>query len=215
MRLHRLLGIILSGGMGLWCAAPSQAQTEANPAAPPVQSLPSVQSAQLAKPESQITITPTAPGSGRFNIKTEYIHVSALIEELARLSGKKVFISDEVRAQPVLASYEFQDVTPLQMMEILASSIGTAVGIAWGTLGPDTWLVVRRPAIKTATIASAPPVLSVPPAQPAPRFNIPPNGGRYFVYPYPPQPAQPEKMPPGSYGFDFNGQRVYVVPLDK
>ncbi len=195
MRKIALLGTVLCS-VSLLGVVMVQAQNQVAPAIPelvPVQKEKSL----------VVSITPTKPGSDHYDIRFRSATIVQMIEELARVENKKVLISDEVRAQADKAQLEIElrDIRPVDFLNFLANRVyGGDFGIAWGTSGPDTWLVVKRPATSITTFTRVP--------LPAPAPATP----KTFVLP---DINKSENMPPGSAPFWFNGQKLYVVPLQK
>jgi hypothetical protein len=184
MRTKGFLGIIIAG-MALLCVGLVQAQNQ--PAAP------------VIKREAPVPlgITPIQPGSTRYNVHLRDMTLIQAIEAIARVSNKKVIFSDEVRTknEGLKFEMEFRDISLTEFMDGIAKTIFNGnFSIAWGTLGEDTWLVVGRHAQNTV-------LTFTPPAAPLPFSTVP-------------RPTQPEKAPPGSTPYWFNGHQYYVVPLE-
>jgi hypothetical protein len=150
---------------------------------------------------------------GRFNVEANNVSLVKLIEELARLANKKVIVSDELRRQLMLVSQAFQNQTPQEMMEALSTiQISSSGGktIAWGSAGPDTWLVVLHgvPVFQNR-IVQVPTLPTLPYALPQPLPQPLPPGNSMPVLPY----TRKNDAPKDGTPFLFNGETYYYVPL--
>ena len=136
-------------------------------------------------------VTPLTLGKGSFNVSARMAPMVPLLEAIAKESGLKLILSDEVKNSNLVAvDVKLESVSPQQAIEHIA----TTPGLSWGKVGADTYLIVTqklntRVSITPQVTLQAPPVL---------RYSQPPN------YDKPTPDAQP---------FDFNGQRYYRVPL--
>lgn len=182
---------VVMGGYD-FCGMPAaQAQNQASTVAP----------LSFTNSSLPLGIKPVKPGSEKYNIHLKDVTVVQIIEELARAANKKVIFSDEVLAQKSWPKIEveFRDILIADLMNGLANNFSDVTsGIAWGNLGANTWLIVKRP-VPSINVVKTAPILSLP----APNAYILPDA------------TKPDNMPPGSTPFWFNGQKLYVVPLEK
>lgn len=196
-RLHKFGRPLILLTVAGFAVAPAHAQTQTTPAAP--------QNAPTTAPHTPIfDITPTDARRTSFNVHANWATTLALIEELAKQGGKKVLLSDEMRARPVgpMFELEFQDISLVELMNYLSKQ----ANFSWGIAG-DTWLIVPTQTQQPLLLQVPAPLLTVPQLIPAPSPRSP-----GFTYPSPYQ-AAPSRTPPNGQPFQFNGGTYYVVPL--
>lgn len=167
---------------------------------------------------STLSVTRVDPKRESINIKAKGVSLAAILEELAKQTDKKILLSDELRAktEPLPLELSFEEIPLYDLLDVL----GRQAYFSWGRFGKNFLIFVPRTPEPTA---AASPTMKVPtypvvpysytpviPYKQTPDKQTPTTP---FILPRI-APGQPE-MPPGSTPFEFNGQTLYLVPLDK